>query len=558
MLNDEIGSSSSRAAAPSAGGLVDILHRLGPWAAPTIYLAGCVLLIAAMGAPFTFPLDDSYIHLALARTLATSGVWGVLPSEPAAASSSPLWSALLAAGYVIAPHWLRDRFELVPLALNMAASLALLGVWRAMLADIRSRDGWVCILTLAVPLSAVTLLGMEHVLHLLLASVLAFRTSRAIAADSRPRFRDLAAVGAWAALAVACRYETAFLVGPLTLAALWFRRPAIGAVLIAGATAPIVGFGLFWLHSGAFFLPNALLIKGAAPAGVSGLASIWQHLSTNIGDNIAVRASASALAGLSLVSATLILMLRRAMPAPDARFILLLCSVAATLAQFTFAAVGWLYRYEAWLIGLDLVAMIPFLSLLERRSERFCRVLVAVLAVAVAPRAIDDAVTTAAAAADRRSEHIAVADFLREHDAGQRVVVNDLGAAAYFSGAQTLDMFGLGSNEPVRLRRRPGGYDAAAVRDWAERQGASIAVVQLCWKEVLFRLPDSWRLVAVWHIPRNVVFGDHLIGFFAIAKEAAAPLRSALESFPLPRGVSASYPVQRPSLETMVRACAAG
>ena len=41
-----------------------------------------------------YPLDDSYIHLALARTLATSGVWGIDAQHPAAASSSPLWTVL--------------------------------------------------------------------------------------------------------------------------------------------------------------------------------------------------------------------------------------------------------------------------------------------------------------------------------------------------------------------------------------------------------------------------------------------------------------------------------
>ena len=46
---------------------------------------------------FTYAQDDPYIHLSIARTLAMHGVWGLSPDEFAGASSSPLWTGLLAA-----------------------------------------------------------------------------------------------------------------------------------------------------------------------------------------------------------------------------------------------------------------------------------------------------------------------------------------------------------------------------------------------------------------------------------------------------------------------------
>src|SRR5215813_7565198 len=44
---------------------------------------------------FTYALDDPYIHLAMARTLARDGVWGLSAHEFVPASSAPLWTALL-------------------------------------------------------------------------------------------------------------------------------------------------------------------------------------------------------------------------------------------------------------------------------------------------------------------------------------------------------------------------------------------------------------------------------------------------------------------------------
>src|SRR5512137_1784315 len=48
-----------------------------------------------------FPLDDSWIHQTYARNLALRGEWAFLPGLPSAGSTSPLWSALLAPGYLL-------------------------------------------------------------------------------------------------------------------------------------------------------------------------------------------------------------------------------------------------------------------------------------------------------------------------------------------------------------------------------------------------------------------------------------------------------------------------
>ncbi|MFQ5946298.1 MAG: hypothetical protein ACE5NC_08625, partial [Anaerolineae bacterium] len=50
-----------------------------------------------------YPLDDAWIHQALARNLAQLGQWAFLPGQPTAASTSPLWTLLLAPGHVLGP-----------------------------------------------------------------------------------------------------------------------------------------------------------------------------------------------------------------------------------------------------------------------------------------------------------------------------------------------------------------------------------------------------------------------------------------------------------------------
>lgn len=53
-----------------------------------------------------FPLDDSWIHLTYARNLALRGEWSFLPGQTSGGSTSPLWTLLLAPGFLLqlAPH----------------------------------------------------------------------------------------------------------------------------------------------------------------------------------------------------------------------------------------------------------------------------------------------------------------------------------------------------------------------------------------------------------------------------------------------------------------------
>lgn len=48
-----------------------------------------------------FPLDDAWIHQTFARNLVEYGEWAFIPGSPSAASTSPLYTVLLAAGYFL-------------------------------------------------------------------------------------------------------------------------------------------------------------------------------------------------------------------------------------------------------------------------------------------------------------------------------------------------------------------------------------------------------------------------------------------------------------------------
>jgi len=106
-----------------------------------LYLAASAFTLRhldRLDVPLGFPLDDSWIHLTYARNLALRGEWAFLPGVPSAGSTAPLWSALLAIGFLIrlAPYaW---TYFLGGLLLFALATLAEISA-RRLLASYRPR-----------------------------------------------------------------------------------------------------------------------------------------------------------------------------------------------------------------------------------------------------------------------------------------------------------------------------------------------------------------------------------------------------------------------------------
>jgi hypothetical protein len=88
-----------------------------------------------------FPLDDAWIHQTYARNLARRGEWAFVPGQPSAASTSPLFTSLLAVGYFLRVPFYGWTFALGALALAgagwigrrmgeiMFPDLAQVGLW---------------------------------------------------------------------------------------------------------------------------------------------------------------------------------------------------------------------------------------------------------------------------------------------------------------------------------------------------------------------------------------------------------------------------------------------
>ena len=100
------------------------MRRDGLFLLIAIAAVGLYVLLAAGRDAVGFPLDDAWIHQTYARNLAENGEWAFVPGISSAASTAPLYSALLAIGHLLGLAPFGWAFALGVLALTLGASMA--------------------------------------------------------------------------------------------------------------------------------------------------------------------------------------------------------------------------------------------------------------------------------------------------------------------------------------------------------------------------------------------------------------------------------------------------
>ena len=282
-------------------------------AAPVVavYLAVVIALVTAAtartGGTLVYPLDDTYVHMAIAKHTAVDGVWGVTSEHFTSASSSPLWTGLLAAVYA-----LFGVSDVAPLALNVLIGIALLVSAYRLLIDAGmpaiAAVPWSLIVLFAGTVPTLTLIGMEHTLHALATLWLIVLAARRVAGSTAAP--SLGTLTVCAALATLTRYEGVFAVACVAIALAGARRWRDAASVAGAGALPIVAFGVWSISQGGFLLPNSVLLKGVMPPlTVTGIAQL-----------LVFQPALTALAAAPHLASVLVAVLALAtLPAHDAR-----------------------------------------------------------------------------------------------------------------------------------------------------------------------------------------------------------------------------------------------
>jgi len=398
-----------------------------------------------------FPLDDSWIHLHFARNLAEGAGFSYNPGTPVAGSTAPLWTLLLAAGALMAGS-----------SLAMAKALGVCVTAGAALVTRRAALAWGVRPEVAL-VAAVALLwtgalgwgalsGME-------VSLAALLTAGALLAHARDH---TLATAACAALAVLARPEAFLLLVLLVLARpLTIRRVVVFAVVTAGLLAPAIIFSLATVGA-PYPATAAAKVEGGFVGWLGGInepaALTWvRRPLAFLREWIVWLASTHWLLPVALCPALVLVWLR----AGRALGLVALALLAHPLGMALLAP----YRGPAFQEGRYSIHLLPLAALTlavaagtrpPRRDRARAHVLIAVLWLAVAAITLIPAATRYGWAVQNiNAMQVHLGRWVDAHlPKTTPIAANDIGAIAYFSRREVIDLMGLVTPEIIPYRRQ--------------------------------------------------------------------------------------------------------
>jgi len=512
-----------------------------------------------------YPLDDTFIHITLAKNLALNHYWGITGHIFASASSSPLYTALLAAVFVIF-----GAHIIIPLLVNIIAGMILIWVaQRWLMRQGLSGLSQLFILLLLIfltPLPLIIISGMEHTLQLLFSFLFIFSFAEAAGLPAtvspafdanvlpRPVSSERRLILPWTvyiygALMVTIRYECLTILGMVCLILVFRRQWAAAVSLGAISVLPIVVFGLYAISKGSYFMPNSVLLKSNIPHHLYGLKmffkeDIWIKMFFPSRDDYNFLSAQRLLLLLPLCALFYLPQVRRR---TDYRYILIVL-MGATLGHIAFAYPASFPRYEDYLIGCSMLIMGAMvakytrqLPMLRFRGAQW--VVAVVMVLLMLPLLIRSGLVFQKSkqyCVNIYEQQYQMARFVHTYYDSTALALNDIGAISCYSVGPKLDLFGLASVEVARSRRA-NQWTASFADSLSHKEHIKLAIVYDTWQDA--KLLQRWNKIASWQNDHNVVLGSDSVSFYTIDPADTTTLRKNLEAFQplLPPDVTVRY-----------------
>jgi hypothetical protein len=481
-------------------------------------LAAILLLNGGM---FVYCLDDAYIHLSLADRIG-SGTYGINAGEWSAPASSIVWPFLLALFSPLPA----SAYVLVPLVINVAAAfttlLLLMGELRRALPGGRVSGLPATLfatgLIVCVNLVPIIFTGMEHSLQQLLAVMLV----RGLIVESRTARVPCSAWLAVAALPM-LRYDSCALAVPALIYFIW-RGHVIGSILAMAAIGVVLGgFSAFLLSHGLDVLPASVMAKSDIARASGGLVA----LARNLYGNLANDTQANVLLFGAILALAAAFDRRRGSPERGLAGVL----AAAVAIELLFGKLGAFYRYEAYICGATVMALVYLyrgvLARVLAPAAPISPQLVVVGGLAIASLGYLIALASTPAASNNIYDqqyqmHRLVVDFYR-----QPIAVNDIGWVAFRNPNYILDLGGLASRDALLARTHQEGPQ------WMSRLAAQHGVqLVMIYDDWYPQHPAGWVRVGQLKFDQmKVTAADSKVSFYATSAGSVAPIRTAVQKF---------------------------
>ncbi len=504
--------------------------------ATSVVLAGMLaaMLYATHGV-FIYIQDDPYIHLSIARNLVENGTWGITPGTFASASSSPLWTFLLAISYAL----IGSATEYLPFLINIVAIFAIVLIMLHILKTFAISGTRAALIigavALVTPLGPFAFSGMEHAFHMIVVLLFVFSLSK-ILAGAEARKSDYYLLLGMAPLVTALRYEGVFVIAIACLLLFLKRRYSLMFIIGLLGALPLVIFGLWSISQGGNFVPNTLLVKKGL--SLSLLASLHSMASS---------AYLQIKTPLFMIFSTGILMTLYYRLRRDGNFwrretVALALIGGAFVLQAVFGKLSWvaMFRYEAYLVFVGLLFIficlrdVPLRSLYSHKFFSWLNIVLFSLLILLSIPFLRRAISWPYAVLNARDLYTVTyqnAKFFTHAYPNAAIGAIDIGMLSYYGepkGVRVIDFWGLANND-VTAARISGTYSSTTMETIASKEHMRAAVLFDSWLRAV--IPTRWPKVATWTMQNNVTIGSSVISFYAPTCSDAAILDERMRAF---------------------------
>jgi len=539
---------------------------------------------ALTGGHFYYYMDDAYIHMGVAKNLLQNGSIGLNETTFTSITSSPLYTFLIA-GFLVVFNY-SDQV-LLYMAMATWAALAVSMGLAFKRYGYSSLAYWVYIgsLVVCVPVSLAFLSGMEHLLHLWLASLVLIHWVGA-STNSTPKQTPW---WLWllVSLAVLARIETLLLgltiAGVDMLTGKW--RRGLGLTL-ATLLPPLAFFA--WVHAnGGNFIPNTMVVKSNLDtSGLGGLlGSIWHKVEIKLFLIDRFWQFAVAICGLvyvgwvwvktkslytlrawlaclgCLVPSLLltdyeltnrydiwlngIVLLVFALSVSDIKLPRLqgfgtLAMLVLPWLYYGLSAYAFIPRSGVLRLGLLALLVVYLLYFALKNPEKIPKGLLPIVPslvlvfVLCTTRFLVNAADSFKYGYNIYNQQYAYGRFLHAAYNGQTIVLNDIGTASFLTDCPIVDCIGLATTPLISVGKHLYATNQVSnlslIDSVATARGASIAIVNPTWFKK--DIPKRWVLAGTWHCQNTgQILASSDINFYAFDSAAARVLTQKLAAF---------------------------
>lgn len=497
------------------------------------------------GSQYVYPIDDAYIHLAIAKNFGEYGFWSINMDSFDSASSSILYTLILS--FLI--KFFGENIYYPAIVNCIAGYFTVYWVYRFFrdfYSEKELRLGLILLLPTTV-LHCMVLIGMEQTLHMLLSVMAIYFIKKNLTSDFKTNdFVKLLVVLFFLAM---IRFESMFFVSVLGLILLLAIKIKEALLVFVFGFLPILIFGMISVSKGGLFFPNSIIIKGNYPDE-----NLMMSIFNIFKKGILLNVSFYKLFLFPLIC--IVLYGFKKYNKLDWKLIFknekILLLVAATIVlQSLFAVIK--YRYENYLMIMLLLVLIPIAvqsnSLGFRTTNWNGRIKILFFisfmgfCMVGVYRFVGLYPFIKYSTKNIAEQQMQMGKFLNQFYKEQKVVANDIGAIAYFGNVKLLDIVGLGSTDVTKFYVKNKGLEEDVfnqkyhqfLSNYIQKNQYKVAIIYPSWFPN--KVPNYWIPVASWKIHNKVGVAQDRVVWYAFDTNGANTLRKNLQKFDLNKNV---------------------